>query len=55
MSLTIWNDWTEADGFLCPSDNDCQWIDQRLSCEDYELEFTPFVSILAICSYQARR
>ena len=41
-----WNDWREADGFLCRNDNDCQWIDERLSCEDYELEFTPVVSFL---------
>jgi len=36
-----WNDWREADGFLCRSDNDCEWIDDNLSCEDYELDFTP--------------
>jgi hypothetical protein len=37
-----WNDWREADGFLCRSNKDCQWIDDNLNCEDYELEFTPF-------------
>ena len=36
-----WNDWREADGFLCRSNKDCQWIDDNLNCEDYELEFTP--------------
>ena len=38
-----WNDWREADGFLCRSNKDCQWIDNNLNCEDYELEFTPLV------------
>ena len=36
-----WNDWREADGFLCRSNKDCQWIDGKLNCEDYELDFTP--------------
>ena len=36
-----WNDWREADGFLCRSNKDCQWIDDKLNCEDYELDFTP--------------
>merc|ERR1712172_339853 len=36
-----WNDWREADGFLCRSNKDCQWIDDNLNCEDYELDFTP--------------
>ena len=36
-----WNDWREADGFLCRSNKDCQWIDEKLNCEDYELDFTP--------------
>ena len=39
-----WNDWREADGFLCRSNKDCKWIDDNLNCEDYELEFTPLVS-----------
>ena len=39
-----WNDWREADGFLCRSNKDCKWIDDNLNCEDYELEFKPFVS-----------
>ena len=36
-----WNDWREADRFLCRSNKDCQWIDDKLNCEDYELDFTP--------------
>lgn len=36
-----WNDWREADGFLCRSNDDCQWLDQNLNCEDYELDFSP--------------
>ena len=39
-----WNDWREADGFLCRSSNDCKWIDNNLNCEDYELDFSPLVS-----------
>ena len=41
-----WNDWREADGFLCRNDNDCEWIDDNLSCEDYELDFSPSVSLI---------
>ena len=48
-----WNDWREADGFLCRSDNDCEWIDDNLSCEDYELDFTPSVSLIIV--YQINR
>jgi len=36
-----WNRWREIDGFMCRNDNDCNWIDQRLYCQDYELKFTP--------------
>lgn len=36
-----WNDWREADGFLCRSNNDCKWVDDNLNCEDYELDFNP--------------
>ena len=39
-----WNEWREADGFLCRNDNDCQWMDINLNCEDYELDFSPVVS-----------
>ena len=48
-----WNDWREADGFLCRSDNDCEWIDDNLSCEDYELDFSPSVSLIIV--YQINR
>jgi len=36
-----WNDWREADGFLCRSNDDCKWVDDNLNCEDYELDFRP--------------
>ena len=41
-----WNNWREIDGFMCRNDKDCNWIDQRLYCQDYELKFQPSVSIL---------
>ena len=31
-----WNDWQQADGFLCRYDSDCQWVDRRLECDDRE-------------------
>ena len=43
-SFQDYNKWREADGFMCRSDKDCQWIDRNLECEDYEFEFTPSVS-----------
>ena len=36
-----WNRWREVDGFLCRDSNDCNWIDRRLYCQDYELDFSP--------------
>ena len=39
-----WNNWREIDGFMCRNDKDCNWIDQRLYCQDYELKFQPSVS-----------
>ena len=39
-----WNDWREEEGFLCRNDLDCSWVDTRMDCGDYELEFTPSVS-----------
>lgn len=36
-----WNNWREIDGFMCRNDKDCNWIDQRLYCQDYELKFQP--------------
>ena len=41
-----WNSWREVDGFLCRKTEDCNWIDPRLYCQDYELKFTPHVSLL---------
>ena len=40
-----WNRWREVDGFLCRNTQDCNWIDQRLYCQDYELDFSPSVSL----------
>ena len=40
-----WNSWREVDGFLCRKTEDCNWIDPRLYCQDYELKFTPQVSL----------
>ena len=53
-----WNKWREADGFMCRSTNDCSWIDPRLYCQDYELDFSPmrgwfggdYLSIVGECS-----
>ena len=41
-----WNSWREVDGFLCRKTEDCNWIDPRLYCQDYELKFTPHVSLV---------
>ena len=43
-----WNQWREQDGMLCRSDKDCKWIDPNLDCEDYELDFSPTVSIFVL-------
>lgn len=43
-SFNDWNRWREADGFLCRRTEDCNWIDRRMFCQDYELNFTPSVS-----------
>lgn len=36
-----YNRWREIDGFLCRRNEDCNWVDARLYCQDYELKFTP--------------
>lgn len=36
-----WNRWREVDGFLCRETSDCSWVDPRLYCQDYELDFSP--------------
>jgi len=36
-----WNDWREVDGFLCRNNTDCNWVDDKLYCQDYELKVTP--------------
>ena len=30
-----WEDWREIDGMLCRDDNDCNWLDPYLGCNDY--------------------
>ncbi len=59
-----WNRWREVDGFMCRDNNDCNWIDDRLYCQDYELDFEPSVRMiqsvvcppdLALCSLCHRR
>ncbi len=47
-----WNRWREADGFMCRDSNDCQWIDRRLYCQDYEMDFQPSVSSVVIVVQQ---
>ena len=41
-----YNRWREIDGFMCRNNNDCNWIDDRLYCQDYELDFRPSVSTI---------
>ena len=43
--LDDWNNWKEADGMLCRKDTDCNWLDRHMSCQDYELDFSPNVSL----------
>jgi hypothetical protein len=40
-----WNDWREADGFLCKNSTDCQWVDRGMFCQIYEggMAFKPSV------------
>ena len=41
-----YNKWREAEGFLCRNNDDCNWVDEMLYCQDYELDFKPSVSIV---------
>jgi len=34
-----YNRWREKDGMLCRDNKDCKWIDPRLFCTDYDLDF----------------
>jgi len=53
-----YNRWREVDGFMCRTNDDCNWIDPRLYCQDYELDFSPsrawfggdFASIIGECA-----
>ena len=40
-----WNRWRQDDGMLCRTSQDCKWIDPNLFCQDFELDFSPTVSI----------
>ena len=46
-----YNRWREVDGFMCRTDNDCNWIDQRLYCQDYELDFSPTVRLTSFAQF----
>lgn len=46
FSFNDWNSWREVDGMLCRNTNDCTWIDRQLYCQDYELDFSPSVSLI---------
>ena len=56
--INDYNRWREVDGFLCRSTSDCSWVDPRLYCQDYELDFSPsrawfggdFASIVGECA-----
>ena len=28
-----WNEWRENDGFLCRTNEDCNWVDSNLQCQ----------------------
>ena len=43
--INDWNSWREADGMLCRKNSDCSWLDHRMYCQDYELDFSPNVSL----------
>eukprot|EP00092_Neocalanus_flemingeri_P035959 GFUD01039152.1.p1 GENE.GFUD01039152.1~~GFUD01039152.1.p1 ORF type:complete len:195 (+),score=49.27 GFUD01039152.1:81-665(+) len=55
-----WNRWREADGHLCRNNNDCNWLDRNLQCEDYNLVFSysrawyggDFAAIVGECECQ---
>merc|ERR1712111_72440 len=36
-----WNEWRRADGFLCRTTDDCNWVDTKLYCQNQELDFAP--------------
>ena len=39
-----WNGWRENEGMLCRNNNDCNWIDQFMYCQDRQMGFTPNVN-----------
>ena len=39
--LILTNDrWRMEDGLLCRSDQDCMWLDERLRCTDYKMDWS---------------
>merc|ERR1711971_1035332 len=36
IDFDTWNRWREADGFLCRTDNHCNWLDENLECQQVE-------------------
>ena len=36
IDFNTWNRWREADGFLCRTDNHCNWLDENLECQQVE-------------------
>ena len=35
-----WERWMLTDGMLCRNDNDCNWLDPQLGCNDYNFRRT---------------
>ena len=40
-----WNGWREQQGMLCRNDNDCNWIDQSMYCQNRQMDFSPNVNL----------
>ena len=36
IDFNTWNKRREADGFLCRTDNHCNWLDENLECQQVE-------------------
>merc|ERR1712008_470291 len=36
IDFNTWNRWRETDRFLCRTDNDCNWMDENLECQQVE-------------------
>ena len=33
IDFNTWNTWREVDGFLCKTDNHCNWLDENFECQ----------------------